>query len=296
MNTKEPPLALQAQTPLRDPFLLTVGDKTYIYSTGWLVTQLQNGELTAPQRCVEAPADCAGDIWAPEVYHIGDRFYMLTTYRSKATGHRGCALFCSDSPEGPFRQESDGFFTPHDRDSIDATLYFDQDNAPWAVFVHEWTCTDDGIGRIDCARFSDDLTRLISEPIELFRADAPGWSQRCVTDGCFLHRMQNGKLLMIWSNWDPDGYCIGIAESQSGSIEGPWIQQEERLYSKAHTGEYDGGHGMIFKDRLGQLWLILHSPNKAVAERVESPTLIPIKETDKTLVWDEARDLQALHF
>ena len=62
---------------------------------------------------------------------------MLTTYRSAKTGHRGCTVMKSDTPEGPFKEISSGHVTPLDWDSIDGTLYIDKDGQPWMVFVHE---------------------------------------------------------------------------------------------------------------------------------------------------------------
>ena len=157
------------------------------------------------------------------------------------------------------------------------------------VFVHEWTSTDDKVGRFAAAKFSDDLTSLISEPIELFRADAPSWSTNNVTDGCWMYTTKDGELLMLWSNWDKYGYCVGIARSKSGDIAGPWTQDEDMLYSRVMkniTNDYDGGHSMIFKTPSGQMYLALHSPNSSSAGRPETPIFVPIKEENGTLVWD----------
>ena len=276
---------------VRDPFVLYYDGAYYIYGTGWTVMRSVKydltGRFTSPVKCVTTPADCIGDQWAPEVHEYKGRFYMFTTYKSSKTGHRGCAVFAADHPAKTFNLISDGPVTPADWDAIDGTLYIDEEGQPWMVFVHEWTSTDDGIGRMACAKLSDDLTHFISEPVELFRADDPSWTDHCVTDGCFLYRTKGGKLLMIWSNWDKSGYAVGIAESESGLVTGPWIQKDELLYSKDYTGEYDGGHGMIFTDGKGQLWMAIHSPNGGIkAGRVETPVLIPLKEENDTLVWD----------
>ena len=77
-----------------------------------------------------------------------------------------------------------------------------------------------------------------------------------------------------------------MAKSASGDVTGPWEQMEERLYSKEILGDYDGGHGMIFADYDGKLWLSLHSPNDSGAGRLETPLFIPIKEENNMLVWD----------
>ena len=280
-----------APVSARDPFVLHHDGVYYVYISGWTVMRSLEDDLTSgftqPEDCVAVPADFVENKWAPEVHEYRGRFYMITTYKSSKTGHRGCAVFAADHPAKTFNLISDGPVTPADWDAIDGTLYIDEEGQPWMVFVHEWTSTDDGIGRMACAKLSDDLTHFISEPVELFRADDPSWTDHCVTDGCFLYRTKGGKLLMIWSNWDKSGYAVGIAESESGLVTGPWIQKDELLYSKDYTGEYDGGHGMIFTDGKGQLWMAIHSPNGGIkAGRVETPVLIPLKEENDTLVWD----------
>jgi arabinan endo-1,5-alpha-L-arabinosidase len=276
---------------VRDPFILHYNGKYYMYSTGWVVRQTRSDNLTsrftAGVECVKTPSDCAGDKWAPEVYEINGKFYMIATYKSSKTGHRGCAVFVSDEPGKGFTIISDGHVTPSDWDSIDGTLYFDEDGQPWMIFVHEWTSTDDGVGRMACAKMSDDLTHFISEPVELFRATDAPWARYTITDGCFMYRTKGGKLLMLWSNLDAGGYCVGVAESETGLVTGPWIQHEEPLYSKTYTEEYDGGHGMIFTDGSGYMWMVIHSPNGGIsAGRVETPILVPLKEENDNLVWD----------
>ena len=135
------------------------------------------------------------------------------------------------------------------------------------------------------AKLSDDLTHFISEPVELFRADDPFWSKAQVTDGCWMYRTEDGQLLMIWSNSDKDGYCVGIARSKNGKIDGEWTHDSDLLYSKGLQGKYDGGHGMIFYDRDGQMYLSIHSPNKIIGDRKETPVFLPIREQNGTLVW-----------
>ena len=60
-------------------------------------------------------------------------------------------------------------------------------------------------------------------------------------------------------------YFIGVAESTTGSILGPWVQAEKPVVE-------NGGHGMIFDDFNGKTWLSIHSPNGSPLER---PLLVP---------------------
>jgi len=212
---------------------------------------------------------------------------MITTYHSSKTGNRGCTVLKADHPLGPFVEiTKDGQITPHDRYCIDGTLYIDEEGKPWMVFVHEWVCTDDRFGRMSAARLSDDLTEMISEPVELFRADDAPWTNDRITDGCWMYRCKDGHLLMIWSNFDETGYCVGVVHSETGSVLGPWKHEEKPLFSRRVTGKHDGGHGMIFHGLDGKMYLSIHSPNSSKDGTKEEPIFVPIVEKDDTLVLD----------
>ena len=275
---------------LRDPCILVENGVYYAYGTGWVCYKNTSGSLdgdwTLLGIVVQKPQTAETNFWAPEVHKYNGAYYMFTTYKCSKTGHRGCTVMRSESPEGPFVEISGGHLTPSDWDSIDATLYVDKQGQPWMVFVHEWTSTDDGIGRMAAAKLSPDLSHFISEPIELFRADDTSWANYCVTDGCWMYRCRGDELIMIWSNFAPDGYSIGIARSDNGEIDGNWSHDGERLFSKELDGTYDGGHGMIFYGLDGKMYLSLHSPNAPVGNRKEKPIFVPIKEQNATLIWD----------
>ena len=172
------------------------------------------------------------------------------------------------------------------------------DGDPWApevyayggafymVWCGEHTGTPDHVGRMLCAPMSRDLTRLTAAPTQLFRADDAPWATNTVTDGCFLYRCADGTLLMLWSNRENGGYCVGVAVSESGKVTGPWRQENDRLYTRSLTGRYDGGPGMIFRDKAGALWMAIHSPNSASAGRQEMPVFIPLIEEGGRLRWD----------
>ena len=274
---------------LRDPYIVVKDGVYYAHGTGWHCYRNTSGSLSGPWedlgQVVPNPVDDAGQHWAPEVHLYQGAYYMITTSKND---HRGCVILKSERPEGPFAYHSDGHVTPADWDCIDGTLYIDQDGKPWMVFVHEWTCQPDHVGTFAAARLSDDLTRLISEPIELFRADEPTWAKAGVTDGCFMYTTQDGQLLMLWSNFEAGGYCVAIARSDNGRIDGNWRHDEALLFSKEISGEYDGGHGMLFTDTDGQMYLSVHSPQTLEgADRLESPVFVPVKEQNGTLIWDK---------
>lgn len=287
---------------LRDPFMLVEDGVYYLYGTGvegldWNHTTWDcyvndsgslKGEWIRRENLVyEKPAAAEKQLWAPEVHKYKGKFYMIGTYYSSQTRHRGCAILEAPTPTGPFREITDGHITPRDRDCIDATLYVDREGQPWLIFVHEWTCTDDGIGRMDVAKLSEDLTRLISEPVEIFRADSPVWTDKKVTDGCFVYPLADGKPIMLWSNFEPNGYCIGIVHSKDGVMDGAWEHETAPLYKRGMLDGHDGGHGMIFTDTDGQKYICCHSPNKPCGDCRERTVLIPIEEKNGTIAIKE---------
>ena len=98
---------------------------------------------------------------------------------------------------------------------------------------------------------------------------------------------------MLWSNFEPEGYTVAIARSTNGRSDGEWIHEENLLYTENYTGVHDGGHGMIFTDLNGQMYLSMHSPNTDTNTRKATPTFLPIVEKNGTLVWtyiDSARE------
>lgn len=275
---------------LRDPFVLVENGVYYMYGTNWNCYK-STGDLTKWELLpypVNDPEDCQKQKWAPEVHKYNGEFYMFTTYFSKKRQRRGCTIMKSSSPEGPFTEITNGHLTPDNWDCIDATLYIDKQNKPWIIFVHEWVCMPDKVGTFAIARLSDDLTKIISEPVEIFRADEPVWAGNGVTDGCFAYRTSEGKLLLLWSNFaKAGGYCEAISYSDNGEIDGKWIHEEKLLFSMQDSGKYDGGHGMIFDGLDGKKYLVLHSPNTPTEERRESPVFLCVKEENGTLVCEK---------
>lgn len=139
---------------------------------------------------------------------------------------------------------------------------------PWMVFCHEWVQIQNGT--VEAMRLTSDLKCAAGEPVTLFHGSDAPWSKpwaenNYVTDGPFLYR-ENGKLMMLWSSFSAGGYTMGVAESTSGKVTGPWIQHEKPLC------DTDGGHGMVFHDLTGKRFYVVHTPNSRQKER---PLIIP---------------------
>ncbi len=298
----------------RDPFLFYDNGTYYIYTTTgnnskpwrmWKNTQGLNSDTwEGPFYDIfELPADFNGHAWAPEVHKYNGSYYMFATYRSDNklndyTNH-GVAIFKADSPEGPFKLHSDGWITYKKWsdevdgtkwDTIDGTLYIDADGQPWIIFTHEHTSMPDGNGSFMAAKLSADLSEIISEPFDLFYAKDPDWEGDGITDGCFPYVTEDGDLLIMWSNFTSEdySYVLAFARSSDGTLYGDWSHDEQMLYNEYMTGvDSGGGHGMIFTDVDGQMYICCHSPTANIPEgERELVTLFPVIERNGQLVWD----------
>ncbi|WP_332446811.1 glycoside hydrolase family 43 protein [Sphaerochaeta sp.] len=281
---------------MRDPFILAdeLTKRYYLYGTTdvepWKIQGVsfeayQSSDLKhweGPVTVFKPESGFWGthNFWAPEVHVFQDSYYMFASFKSN--DHcRGTQILVSDSPLGPFRPVSPQPATPLSWECLDGTFFVDDAGQNWIVFCHEWVQVNDG--EVCAQRLSEHLDAPIGEPILLFRASEAPWPKLLarrdgsnlvdarVTDGPFLHHLEDGQLLMLWSSVAPNGYAMGYAVSKNGSLLGPWQQQQEPLI----TG--DGGHGMIFRSFEGRLYLTYHSPNKTPNER---PFFVELEEVE----------------
>ena len=269
---------------IRDPFILLDNGKYYMYgSRGYELWGECTGldvyvsedliEWSEPVAAFQRPADFWADknFWAPEVHKYNGAYYMFATFKGDGR-ERGTQILKADSPMGPFLPHSNGPVTPAQWSCLDGTLYV-EDGKPYMIFCHEWTQIRDG--EMCCLPLTDDLTAPAGEPRVLFKASSLPYGSDSlhngfVTDGPFLHRMKDSKLIMIWSSFDENGYVEAVAVSENGSIHGAWRHCEKPLSAE------NGGHGMLFCAKDGTLYFTMHSPN--TPNRAERVRIFPLRE------------------
>ena len=267
---------------IRDPFIVLHNGTYYMYgSRGWNYTgfdvykseDLEN--WTDAISVFEKPEGfwATKEYWAPEVHEYKGKFYMFASFHSEDVC-RGTQILVSDTLDGTFKVHSKKPITPENWEALDGTLYIAKDGTPYMVFCHEWLQVKDGT--MCAVKLKDDLTEPVGEPFVLFSASEypHAWkdAETFVTDGPYLYRAKNGRLLMLWSTSAGGAYVEAICYSDNGEIDGKWIQCDEPLFDK------DGGHGMLFHDKDGKLKFVMHSPNKP--KFAERPVLKDICETE----------------
>ncbi len=271
---------------IRDPYILTYENKYYLFGTpgqySWngargfycsVSSDLEN--WSEPAICFDPPKGfwSTENFWAPEVHEYKGKFYMFASFY--ATGHmRATQILVSDRPDGEYKVWSCPI-TPNHWMCLDGT-FFVEDGVPYMIFCHEWVQIKDG--EVCLCRLSDDLKYAVGEPQVLFRASEPAWAHRdgewLVTDGPFLHRRKDGKLIMIWSGFDRENnYVEAVSYSSNGSLKGEWKHCDSLMFSS------NGGHGMLFYDLQGKLRFTMHSPNTPSGS--ERAKIFSVSETDE---------------
>lgn len=210
------------------------------------------------------------EIWAAELHLYKGKYYYFATFTNKnkvideVNGYkierRACHVLVSDKPEGPYVPMKDSIYLPADKPTLDGTLWIDKDNKPYMVYCYEWLQNLNGT--IEKIELKPDLSGTAGKGKVLFRASDCPWNLEMenghprkskVTDGPYLFRTGTGRLGMLWSSWIYNIYSQGVAYSLSGTLDGPWIQENVPVTPPNY------GHGMLFKTFGGEWLMSVHN-------------------------------------
>ena len=206
----------------------------------------------------EPPAWSVANYWAPEIAEYKGRYYMYYVGR-KQGGPLSIAVASADKPQGPYKDH--GILVSQAAGSIDAVPTLDEKGERYMLWK------EDGNSRklptiIWAQRLSEDGTKLLGEPRELFRNDAK-W-EGAVIEGPFV--VKRGDWFYIFysgnaccgSNCD---YALGVARSKA--LLGPWEKNPKNPILAENNEWKCPGHGSIVDDEQGRYWLMYHAYDAA---------------------------------
>lgn len=304
---------------MSDPCILA-DDATQMYymtGTGGMLWKSPDLRMwTGPYRVTETESvkwmGKRPEIWAAELHKYKGKYYYFATFtnnsiridsvRGNVIPRRASHILVSDKAEGPYRPVGKSDYLPANQPTLDGTFWVDKDpkknakGVPYMVYCGEWL--QNWNGTIEKIRLKDDLSGSVGKGKVLFRAFDSPWSMEKdedgkvipnkVTDGPYLFRTQTGRLGMIWTSWIFDVYTQGVAYSESGTLDGPWIQEPEPITPPNY------GHGMLFRTLDGKLMMSVHSHEKINGRMHRVPHLFPVDDTgDKIKVITEPEKLEA---
>ena len=287
---------------LSDPCIFpdTASHIYYMTGTGGMLWKSRDLEMwTGPYNVVDIDSTSwmgpRPMIWAAELHPYQGKFYYFATFTNNAVRidsvrgnvipRRASQVLVSDYPDGPYRLFGDAAYLRADQPTLDGTFWVDTDGHPYMIYCGEWL--QNWNGTMEAIRLKDDLSGTIGEPRILFRAKDSPWSKEKdmdgehpnkVTDGPYLFRTGKGRLGMIWTSWVYDVYTQGVAYSESGTLAGPWIQEEKPITPP------NFGHGMLFRDFEGRLLLSCHSHYNQNGRYIRVPHLFEVDLSGDKLV------------
>lgn len=287
---------------LSDPCILADSITQMYYMTGtggklWKSKDLKvwEGPYTVAQTDSNSWMGAQPMIWAAELHAYKGKYYYFATFtnehikidtvKGNVIDRRASHVLVSDRPDGPYVPMKDPVYLPADKPTLDGTFWVDTDGKPYMVYCYEWLQNWDGT--IEKIELKPDLSGSVGEGKLLFKASESPWSREKqdgkvvpnkVTDGPYLFRTGTGRLGMIWTSWIYDVYTQGVAYSESGTLDGPWIQEEEPITPPNY------GHGMLFRT-LDGVWLMsVHSHKDINGRYVRIPHLFEVDLSGDKLV------------
>jgi hypothetical protein len=292
---------------LSDPFILADKKTQQYYMTGtggmlWKSKDLKSWE--GPYRVTQTdPESWMGPkpmIWAAELFNYKDKYYYFATFTNtnvkidtvagNIIDRRASHVLVADEPSGPYVPMADPTYLPADKPTLDGTFWIDTDGKPYMVYCYEWLQNLDGT--MEKIELKPDLSGSVGEGKLLFKASDSPWSREKdangndvpnkVTDGPFLFRTGSGRLGMIWTSWVYDNYVQGVAYSESGTLDGPWIHEPNPITPP------NFGHGMIFTSFDNRTLMSVHSHKSVDGRTIRIPHLFEVDLTGDKLAIVEA--------
>ena len=288
---------------LSDPFVLADRKTNGYYMTGtggmlWKSKDLKRWD--GPYKVAQTnPHSWMGPdpmIWAAEIHAYKGKYYYFATFTNRKViidtvngnpiERRASHVLVSDKPDGPYVPMKDSVYLPANMPTLDGTFWVDKDGKPYMVYCYEWLQNQNGT--IEKIELKPDLSGSLGKGKLLFRASESPWSREKdklgnvkpnkVTDGPYLFRTKTGRLGMIWTSWIYDVYTQGVAYSESGTLDGPWVQEKEPITPP------NFGHGMLFRTLNGKLLMSVHSHKEIKGRYLRIPHFFEVDLSGDKLV------------
>jgi len=270
-----------------DPSVIRVGKRTFYAvtsSTDWapffpifrsfdLITWTIVGHVF-----FERPAWCVGSFWAPDFAERDGRFHVYYTAR-RHDGTLCVAVAIAERPEGPYMDY--GPLVGQRYGSIDAMSAEDERGARWLLWKEDGNSVFKPTP-IWAQRLCDAGKKLVGEPIELIRNDAP-WEEHVVEAPHVIQR--DGWFYMFYSGnaccGDDCAYAVGVARART--LAGPWEKHAHNPILAGNEAFRCPGHGSPVSDAEGRWYYVYHA-----YERSGDSLCVGRQLCVDAIEWDEA--------
>ena len=250
----------KSQVPLADPYILLEGDTYYAYGTHdsdgihcYSSTDLRawkdEGQALSKANTTEQKW-----FWAPEVYHVKDKYIMYFS----ANEHLYAAT--ANSPKGPFKQV--GTYQMNnligDEKCIDSHVFIDEDSTAYIFFVR---FTDGNC--IWQAQLGEDFITPIEGTLRKCFAASQDWELKMgrVNEGPNVIRQGRRYYLTYSGNdYQSQDYAVGYATT-TNIAKGSWTKYAGNPILRRWDDLVGTGHHSLFYDKEGILRIVFHAHN-----------------------------------
>ncbi len=256
-------------SPSQDPWMIFDGGR-YLYcearETAIIIrTAKQIIDVSQdPGRVVwRAPSTgpCSREIWAPELHHIGGRWYIYFAADDGRNEHHRMWVIEAESLFGPYSAptalETGGW-------AIDGTVVADSGRGSYFVWSG-WPGSVDGQQNLYIARMSSPVA--LEGPRALLTAPSEAWERNAMPLSEAPEAVwHNGRLSILYSasgSWTRY-YCLGILVFKGGDPmdRGAWIKRGPVFASTDSV--WGVGHCSVVPSPDGrETWLLYHAKEKA---------------------------------
>lgn len=326
-----------------DPFILKASDgKFYMYGTGgvrngfraYVSSDLVQWEELG--RIYQGNTDdswCVASFWAPEVYEVDGKYYMLFSadWRENPTNEQenfriGVAV--ADKPSGPFIDLINRPIFDPGYPIIDANLWFENGRVylyysrccyknPVQSEIADWAKAQGWYDEIEESwvygvEIKPDFSDIIGEPVLLLHPPVSmsdkqaEWESRSVTshevnrrwtEGSFIIKNKDTYYMMYSANFfGGKNYAVGYAVSKNPL--GPFVKADNNPVLQKNTekgGVVTGtGHNMVFSMD-GKMYCVYHGRTESTGrERVVFIDRIEILPDGKLTVYGPTTEPQSV--
>lgn len=195
--------------------------------------------------------------WAPGVLQRDDEYILYYVARDVDGGRQCISYAVSDSPEGPFVDESQHPFICQldEGGSIDPEPFVDQDGALYLLWKNDGNCCGLPVW-IYAQRLSDDGRALVGEPQRLITRDQD-WETPLIENPSMHYHDSAYYLLYSANRWDSGDYAVGYARCESPL--GPCVKPQNGPIMASVGRTVGPGGASFFTDFDGDVWVAYHA-------------------------------------
>ena len=246
---------------MENPFILYDHKSNTYYMTGdnghlWKSKELQMwvGPYSVLRHDTASWLGSSPAIKSPEIHKFANKYYYMATFET--SGICSCATLVADHVTGPYKSiDSKSFLLDENEMAAHPTFCSDEYNAGYMIYNHMGE--QNGDGTVQIVRYHDGFGRRMGEAFIMFTASQVAWplrdalsdGQKPVIESPFMFYSGKEGLGVLFVAYDGDEKSVGVAYSETGTLNGPWVVENRPLLkgynSVAMFNDYDGSLVMV---------------------------------------------------